>query len=394
MLKIATNHKNSKGRIFSWLSLMYGFSMGLFIPIFPGIVKGILLTEEKVSLFYVFLSVIMFLSAITSTIILRKFKRTLVAQGCFILWAVSFLLLMFADKVPALALYGALINWIKILLIISIALFVRDFAKKENLGHEEGVFYKFNNIGYLIGPVLGGYIGTKFGNNYVFIFSAMISMLAFFYFYRKHVIQKHAALADIEIQPTQNVFKNTKEYFLDSDRVKAYFNTVILVIWFSFKNLYVPLYILLSGYQENTTGLVLSIGILPFILLEVKVGEYADRYGLRLPISTGFFIMGLSLIGVFISPYPILNFGLVIMGNIGASLVEPLAELYAMESIPKDKEDRLYGIYKTADPIAYFLTAGMGALTLIFLPFNWLFLVFGTILMITAFLNVKFLRGH
>jgi len=393
MLKIATNHKTSKGRVFSWLSLMYGFSMGLFIPVFPGVVKSVLNTEENVSLFYVFLSIIMFLSAITSTIILRKVKRTVVAQACFVIWAASFVLLMFSDKVPELALCGALINWIKILLIISIALFVRDFSKKENLGHEEGVFYKFNNIGYLIGPVFGGYIGTKFGNNYVFIASAMVSMFAFIYFYHNHVIQKQIKMTVEDSNPVPNVFKNTKEFFLDTNRIKAYINTVVLVLWFSFKNLYVPLYILLAGYQENTTGLILSIGILPFIVLEVKVGEYADRYGLRLPISTGFFIMGLALLGVFISPYPILNFALIIMGNIGAALVEPLAELYAMENIPKDKEDRLYGIYKTADPVAYFLTAGMGALVLLVLPFNWLFLVFGTVLIVTAFLNVKFLKG-
>jgi len=394
MLKIATNHKHSKGRVFSWLSLLYGFSMGLFIPVFPGVMKSVLHTEENVSLFYLFLAVIMFVSAISSTIILRKLKRTLVAEACFVVWAISFVLLIFSTHVQTLAICAGIINWIKILLIISIALFVRDFSNKNDLGKEEGIFYKFNNIGYLIGPILGGYIGTKLGSSYVFTASAAVSMVAFMYFYHQHVVQKQTVLAEIPSQPKINIIANTKEYFSDTDRIKAYINAIMLVLWFSFKNLYVPLYILLSGFYENTTGLVLSLGILPFIFLEVKVGEYADKYGLRLPMSTGFFIMGLSLLGVFISPYPILNFAMIIMGNIGAALVEPLAEYYAMEHIPKDREDRLYGIYRTSDPVAYFLTAGIGAVTLLFVPFNWLFLVFGSVLITTAFLNIRLLKDN
>jgi len=394
MLKLATSHRNPKGRVFSWLSLLYGFSLGLFIPVFPGVMKSVLHTEENVSLFYMFLAVVMFLSAISSTIILRKLKRTLVAEICFVVWAVSFVFLIFSTHLQTLAICAGIINWIKILLIISIALFVRDFSSKNELGKEEGIFYKFNNIGYLIGPILGGYIGTKLGNSYVFTASAVVSMATFVYFYHKHIVQKHSALTEIVPYPKSNILSNAKEYFSNTERIKSYINAVILVLWFSFKNLYIPLYILLSGFQENVTGLVLSLGILPFIFLEVKIGAYADKYGFRLPMSTGYFIMGLALLGIFISPYPILNFAMIIMGNVGAALVEPLAECHAVKNIPKNSEDRLYGIYRTADPVAYFITAGIGALTLLFGPFNWLFLVFGTIITITAFLNIRFIKDN
>jgi MFS family permease len=280
----------------------------------------------------------------------------------------------------------------KLFMVMTIALFVRDFANKADLGEEEGMYYKYSNIGYFIGPLVGGFIASAFGYEVVFFIAALSSLAALGYFYNAEVLKKHPHVEKKKEVEKTSLIKNVKEFFHNPDRRKAYMITVILLTWFSFKRIYAPLYILASGYLDNMSGIILALGIVPFILLEVKVGRYADKKGIKLPISGGFMIIAAILLIIFISPWPLLNFALLIVASIGASFVEPLQEYYLFQHLPKDKEDRLYGVYMTADPVSYFLAPAIGAVTLIFLPFSYLFLVFAVIMAVSSLYFWKTLK--
>lgn len=374
--KIRTNHKHAQGRIFSWMALMLGFTINLIYPIFPNFIKTIVKTDESVSLFYAAMAIILLIGAIFSTAIFRKISRTTIMKVALALSALNFILLVFVTQITELYFLETIRLWMKLFMIMTIALFVRDFANNSDLGEEEGLYYKYTNIGYFLGPLAGGFVAAAFGYEVVFFMAALSSLGALAYFYHAHIIKKHPAIKEKKQPETYSLLKNVKEFFSNSDRRKAYLITVVLLSWFSFKRIYAPLYIIASGYLASMSGLILALGIVPFILFEVQVGKYADRKGIRLPISTGLLIISIILLIIFLSPWPLLNFALLIVASIGASFVEPLQEYYLFKHLPKNKEDNLYGVYMTADPVSYFLTPAIGAVVLAFLPFNYLFLVF------------------
>jgi MFS family permease len=166
-----------------------------------------------------------------------------------------------------------------------------------------------------------------------------------------------------------------------------------LMSWFMVKRLYLPLYIAAAGYLSSVTGIVFSLGIIPFIFLEEKVGKYAGEKGIKLPISYGFFIIAICLLLVFISPFTILNLAIIILASIGAAFVEPIQEYFLLKNTPKDKEEDLFGIYSTSTTFSSFLTPMIGALVVTFLPFKFVFLVFAIILGAVGFYFRSSLKG-
>ena len=392
MHKIRTHHSHPQGRIFSWMSLIMFLGIGLVSPILPNFIKDILQStgvtsmgpDTAVSLFFSAMAMVMFIGAILSTVIFKKIKRTKITKLSFLVLGIIYLLYILVTQFTHVAILESARVCFKLFLLMALGLFVRDFSKAKDLGEEEGIFYKFTNIGLFIGPLLGGFLAAKFGYEIVFIMSAATMLFGFAYFSHKHIVEKHPAIVKEKKVKTKNILQNIKKFFSNSGRTKAYFITIIHIIWTSFKHLYIPLYVATSIYAESMSGLILAIGIIPLILLEVHVGKYAEKKGVRFPISIGFLLMAIVLLIAFLSQSHELNFILLMLVSIGSAFVEPLQEYILFKNLPKSEEDELYGIYMTADPIAYFMVPAIGAVVLFFLPFNYLFLIFGIIFLLAG----------
>ncbi|MFH1284650.1 MAG: MFS transporter [Candidatus Peregrinibacteria bacterium] len=379
--KIRTHHGHSEGRIFSLMVFIMGFGVSMLIPIFPNFVKSILHTDSATSLFYSGMALMMFAAAISSTIIFKKIQRTTITKISLLVSAIAFLLLVFVNRLVELSVINMIRSWFILFLIMSLALFVRDFSREKNLCEQEGFFYTFSNMGYLLGPLVGGFLAAYFGYEFVFALAAAVFITGLIYFYHKHVIQKHPAIINQKKTSTAKLIHNIKNYFKNPERTKIYLVTFALMSWFGFRRLYIPLYVVTAGFSDSITGIILAASIVPLILLEVAVGKYGDKKGIRIPVSAGFLIIALCLIGVYLSSNVWMDFTLLIIGNIGAALVEPLQESYLFKNLPREEEEDLYGIYMTADPMAYFLTPAIGAAILFLLPFESLFLIFGILIL-------------
>ncbi len=392
MRKIKTHFNHPTGKIFSKMAFINSFAIGMILPIFPNFVKSILNTEYAVSLFYSCMALVMFIGAIASTVVFKKVERTTITKASLLISGLIFFLLTFVTQIYELAFLQSVRICFNLFLLMTISLFIRDFTKVEKLGEQEGLSYRASALGFLFGPLIGGFLANKFSYEFVFVLTSMILFLGLIYFYHLHIIQKHPAIINNRKISKTKLHQNIREFFKKKNLRKAYIIAFSFMLWISFKRLYIPLYILLSGYIESLTGIILALSIIPLILLEVKVGQYADKKGVRLPISLGFFIMGLIFIITFLNPNPLINFFLLASINIGGAMIEPLQEYYLFENLTKDKEEDLYGIYMTADPVAFFITPVIGAMVLFYLPFNYLFLVFGLIMFSVSFfthINLK-----
>ncbi len=354
------------------------------LPIFPNFVKTILSTDSATSAFYSTMAIVMMITALTSTFLLRKVERSTIIKVSLIILSASFFALIFVTRIQSLAILNALQVIFLLFVVMTLSLYVRDFAKSRDLGKEEGKFFKYQNLGYFVGPLIGGFTAVYFGYETAFILSSLAFMLGFLYFSHLRIVQKHPAIVEGKKQPQFKFFENLKHYFREKNRRKVFIFTLFLMIWLGFKRLYIPLYIVFSGYIESMTGIILALTIVPLILMEEKTGEYADKHGVRKPITLGFTIMALSLLIIFFNPYTFVNFFIIVAAHFGMALVEPLQEYFLFKNMKKKDEDNLYGIYMTADPIALFLTPTIGAVILIFFQFNHLFLFFGIIMAIAS----------
>lgn len=384
MRKIRTHHHHIDGKIFSWMTLIMSFGVGMINTVLPNFVKSIVGTELGVSIFYAAMAVLMLVAALISTVLFRKVRRTKIAKYGFLIPAIVLFLFVFITSLKEIAVLEPIRVGFVLFLAMALSLFVRDFAKSRALGEEEGIYYKYHNIGLFFGPLLAGVLGARFSYEPIFIISSLVFVVGLFYFLHQHLIIEHPAITDRKIETKIRFFDNIKTFFSSKGRIKSYFVTLILNLWFSAKHIYIPLYVIASGYLSSMTGIIFGLSIIPFILLEVKVGAYIDKKGIKIPLSIGFGLMAVLLFIIFLNPYPLLNFALLILVSIGAALIEPIQEYVLFRNMSKKEEDDLYGVYMTADPVAYFLAPTIGGITLIFLPFQFIFLVFGIILLFSS----------
>lgn len=392
MNKIRTHHRHGEGKKLSYLALITGIGASMTLPILPNFIKTILNTDTSVSVFYSVMAIVMLLAALVSTYLFKKIDRAKTVKGSLLVASGVFLFLVFTTRIHALTVLNAIYVTFALFSAMSLSLYVRDFAKSKNLGEEEGKYFKYSNLGYLIGPLTGGFLGAYAGYELVFILTSLTFIIAFFYFNHLQMVQEHTAVNPTEKLDSYQIISNLKHYFTNRNRCKVFAFTLFLMIWTGFKRLYIPLYVVFTGYIESMTGIIMALTIVPLILLEVKTGEYADKHGVHKPISLGFAIMAASLLVVFFSPYAILNFAIIIIAHLGMAFVEPLQEYYLFKNMKKEEEDKLYGVYMTADPIAFFITPALGAITLLLLPFNYIFLTFGILMVIASVISWVTLR--
>lgn len=138
--------------------------------------------------------------------------------------------------------------------------------------------------------------------------------------------------------------------------------------------IYMPLTLKEMGFSETIIGLVISISMLPVVMLEGWVGAKAQKHGVRPWLIFGYYLFTVFALILGMARHNYIIIALFIIINIAASMVEPLKEAYYFEVVDRRDADRLYGIYNTAYPIAYFLTPLFASLMIGIggLPFVWI----------------------
>lgn len=382
--KIRTHYRHHEGKIFAWMSLFLAAATCVALPILPNFVKSILGDDSSVSIFYSFLAIVTLISSMTSGLIFKKFERTTVIKIGLGMLAITTFSLIFATRLVSMAVLLVLKTWLEMILLITLSLLVRDFAKSRSLGQEEGLKFRFQSTGALIGLLLGGFLASRVDYELVFASQSMIALVGLAYFYQKHVVEKSSAIINVKHTEKLHLLKNIKEFFSSPDRAKIYVVATIQMIWISSKYLYIPLYVAGSNYLPGMAGLILAIAIIPVIVFETRTGEFGDRYGIKNIITIGFLIIGTLLTVIFISPWPLLNFGLLAVANVGSAFIEPMRETYFLKHTSKEREGDLFGIYMTSEQFGNFVMPLIGVATLAFLPFKFIFLVFGGLMFLAA----------
>jgi len=365
---------------------MYGFGISVLLPIFPTFIESIINSEAYVGYFYSAMSISMIIAGLVSSVFFRKFSRVKILYFVLVVAALATMYFVFVNQFYQLFPLQFVRVFAVLFISMSLALMVHDFTSAKALGKTEGVYFLFTNIGWFLGPFVGGVIARYAGFEPVFVLSGVLLLCSLIYIIHQHLIKKHPSLALPHAKPKKDGDENKfKKYLSNKNRIGAYLVSMVLISWVSFKAVVIPLFVLKMGYGSDTAGLILSLSILPYMLFEVPVGEWADKNGFKKPIITGFFILAFFAMAVAVSPIFYLDALFIILGNVGSAMIEPLHDVYFFKNVKNSEEDDMYGIFVTADPLAKFVAPAIISTSLIFLPFQYVFVVFGCLFLVAGF---------
>lgn len=162
----------------------------------------------------------------------------------------------------------------------------------------------------------------------------------------------------------------------------------VLQIFFMFMVVYVPLYLTGTiGLSWTEFGIVMFFAQLAYVVFEYPIGVIADKYiGEKEMMGFGFLVLAISTSWIaFVTDSNLLVWVVIMFTTrTGASFVEVTTESYFFKQT-KSSDAQIISFFRVTRPLAYVLGALVASLSLLYLPFNLLFVVLASFMIPAMF---------
>lgn len=265
------------------------------------------------------------------------------------------------------------------LLLFSFDVFIEDFTKDESTtGSIRATYLTITNITIALSPLLVALLVSDSNYKYVYTLSALL-LLPLYNLISRYKNEKIDTVKHIRIKET------ITEYIKNKDLYNVFASHFILQLFYAFMIVYTPIYLSQNiGFSWAEIGGIFTIMLLPFIIFEIPVGELADdKYGEKEFLTIGFVIMGLSTL--FISFITVKVFWIwatvLFITRIGASFVEISSDSYFFKKVNQEKTD-VISFFRVTRPLSFIIAPLTATLALQFIPFQYIFIIIGTLVII------------
>jgi len=341
-------------------------------------------SEVFVGLLSAGLTLVAFFSYFFFIPLIERTNKSKIFFYSLFLFGVTYLLFAINTKFYFFVVLAFILTILYTFRLTSYGIIIKDKSQESQLSRNEGLIYTFTNTAWVIGPLIAGYLANKYNFSVIFLLAGIFMIIATFLFKISKIRD-----ANIKKKVDGNIIKNFKDFFKNRDRVIAYFLSGGVNLWWVLIYLFMPLHIIRNGLNDLWIGYFLFAVAIPLILTEYHFSKLAGKWGFRKIFRRGFlFVAILSIIAFFILNIYLL-LGILVIASFGMAMVEPTTEAYFFD-ISKKKEDcRFYGPYNTGIDANHFIGKVSASVLLIFLPFKYLFLLFGFFMFIMYLLTFK-----
>lgn len=333
------------------------------------------------------LSIIIFLF-ISS--VLRKVGNYKLSLGLLLLDFVSVVGMAFSHELRV-----AIPLFIVHLITVPLIIFNLDVFMEEKIGDSEhstgskrGLLLMMISLISATSPLIssflmGGSIST-FTYPYLLSAAALIPIVIILLFFFKD-------FSDPEYNEI-NLFSAIRTFWKNLNIRSVFLAHFVLQMFFMLMVVYTPIYLTHHiGFSWGQFGVIMFLAQMAYVLFEYPIGYIADRYiGEKEMMGFGFLIMAIATSWMTFVTVPSLLVWTIIMftTRIGASLVEVTTESYFFKQT-KSSDAQVISFFRITRPLAYVVGAMLGSLSLLYFPFNLLFVVFASFMAIALFFTLN-----
>jgi MFS family permease len=342
------------------------------------------LSDAQIGIFTGLISLLIAVLSLYLPPVLEKFnQRKLLISSAF-LASTSFIMFGFAETVTiSIFLLAFSQIWLHVNSSALIVLFKDSTRSKEEFTKDTGFLGSFNNLGWFIGPLLGGLTLNAAGFKGVFILAGFLTLLGGLYvwlFPFKTVIKKRKRL-DIKI-------KDNLKFYLSNVQLRiAYLQKFGVDLWWGFIWIFIPIFMLKEGYSGASIGLFLALTQLPLFLFEYKTVGSVAKYGFRKIFIASYVSLALIclLSFFFFDSYSVIALGLILLGSLALSFLEPISDLFFFSKVSLLEEEKAYPIYSTSSPIGSMVSRIIPGLALLIFYDKAVFVIVGFLMCFIAY---------
>lgn len=271
-----------------------------------------------------------------------------------------------------------ILNFVTIALInFTLDIFLEEFSSNRQTGKIRGAFLSIANSAWLISPLLASWIlgDNIYGNMYAVSGILLIPVLLMVFF----------GLRDVKdpVYEKLSFWKSFAAVWVERDIKRVLIMQFLEQFFYAWMIIYTPLYLhTVVGFDWPTIGVIFTVMLAPFVLLEAPLGWLSDKIGEKALLSAGFAIMGIStaLIAFVTDHNAYIWAGLLFMTRFGAAMVEVMTDTYFFKKVDATKAN-VISFSRMARPSAY--VVGPVVATILFTVFDMkgLFIFLGLLML-------------
>lgn len=341
------------------------------------------LTDSQVGIFTGFISLLMIVTSLYMPPILEKYnQRKLLIFSAF-LASISFVAFSYTSSIILSVLILTLAQGSLHANYSALIVLFKDSTRTvEEFTKDTGLLGSFNNLGWFVGPMLGGLALGNYGFKGLFTLAGSLTLIGGLYvlLFPFKTMVKHRRSIDGDI-------KANIRYYLSSKHLRiSYLQKLGVELWWGVIWTFIPIFMLKGGYSSAAIGLFLSLTQLPLFLFEFKTVGFVAKYGFK-KIFTYCYI-GLTLICLLsfftLSSQLAVVLALILAGSLALSFLEPITDLFFFSRLSILEEEKAYPTYSTAEPVGSMLAKIIPGISLALFYDKAIFIILGISLFFIA----------
>lgn len=373
------------------LSFIFSLHIAISAYVNSNFLTGII-NEDYVGILYTIAFLLTLILLIKSSTILKNFGNRKLVLAFLFINMISLVGLILSNNPYIIGTSFILFSMTNTLVFFCIDIFIEHFGTKETIGRTHGLYLMILNIAWVLSPLFSTFLITKEGGYraiYIIAF-LMVSIMTM------GLVLGTKSFKDKTYIKTP--FLETFKYLKTNNHMLAIvIINFLLQFFYVWMVIYTPIYLYNHlGFTWDQIGVVFTIMLIPFVILEFPIGVLIDKYNLnkKTLLYIGFSIMTVfTLLISFLSTYSLVIWAIVLfMTRVGASMIEATTEIYFFTNI-KEEESNLLGMYRDMTPVAYIVAPMIATLVFLIFPYKYLFLIL-SIILTTGFIYIPKLKQN
>lgn len=355
--KYLSMRQNVTGFSFTNLGLFTGFANSVVNAVYSLVLFDIFklffaeeMASSAVGIYAAIIAIFSMCVGLFSTQILRWFTKTRLLGIVLSFLGACYCMMSFSVKPGTFITLDFMAQFALTLLNILLPLFISDFSKGVGMEKLHARYLLWVNIGAFIAPIFAMSVVSFFNNNYrmPLLAAGLVYFSGLLFFKHFGIVQEDKIIKRVNMRKTLRALKITALQFFKKDgMLRAYTVNFGYYALRAMRYLYVPIVVIEKGFTSETLGVVLSVGILPYIIIESFIGKLIKKFGVKIWLTIGFVSFAIfSIFATFVSGYALL--AIFVLWQISGAFMEACHDLLFFDDMPKEHQAKFYGVFRTS----------------------------------------------
>lgn len=355
--KYLSMRQNVTGFSFTNLGLFTGFANSVVNAVYSLVLFDIFklffaeeMASSAVGIYAAIIAIFSMCVGLFSTQILRWFTKTRLLGIVLSFLGACYCMMSFSVKPGVFISLDFMAQFALTLLNILLPLFISDFSRGVGMEKLHARYLLWVNIGAFIAPMFAMSVVSFFNNNYrmPLLAAGLVYFSGLLFFKHFGIVQEDKIIKRVNMRKTLRALKITALQFFKKDgMLRAYTVNFGYYALRAMRYLYVPIVVIEKGFTSETLGVVLSVGILPYIIIESFIGKLIKKFGVKIWLTIGFVSFAIfSIFATFVSGYALL--AIFVLWQISGAFMEACHDLLFFDDMPKEHQAKFYGVFRTS----------------------------------------------